>query len=137
MSFTNVMGKTVKFDDHNQAGHWVALNTVLNKKVDAGRPRRGQVGRDRCRARPKRAAGSQSLERGLDVLEIVEAEGSEIGVREIARRLALSPTIVQRMVTSLAKRGYVDRDAETARYRLGYRALALGAHSTAPAPTTS
>jgi branched-chain amino acid transport system substrate-binding protein len=33
MSFTNVMGKTVKFDDNNQAGHWVALHTVLNKKV--------------------------------------------------------------------------------------------------------
>jgi len=67
---------------------------------------------------PKAAAGSQSLERGLDVLEVVEAEGNEIGVREIARRLALSPTIVQRMVTSLARRGYVDKDAETARYRL-------------------
>ncbi|MBS0522009.1 MAG: IclR family transcriptional regulator [Proteobacteria bacterium] len=79
----------------------------------------------------KASAGSQSLERGLDVLEVVEAEGAEIGVREIARRLALSPTIVQRMVTSLAKRGYVDRDAGTARYRLGYRALALGAHSGA------
>ncbi|HSH99197.1 MAG TPA: IclR family transcriptional regulator, partial [Reyranella sp.] len=80
---------------------------------------------------PKAAAGSQSLERGLDVLEVVEAEGVEIGVREIARRLALSPTIVQRMVTSLAKRGYVDKDTETARYRLGYRALALGANSGA------
>jgi branched-chain amino acid transport system substrate-binding protein len=33
MSFTNVMGKTVKFDNHNQAGHWVALHTVLNRKV--------------------------------------------------------------------------------------------------------
>ena len=33
MSFTNLMGKTVKFDDHNQAGHWVALHTVLNRKV--------------------------------------------------------------------------------------------------------
>jgi len=78
----------------------------------------------------KAAPGSQSLERGLDVLEVVEAEGADIGVREIARRLDLSPTIVQRMVTSLAKRGYVDRNAETARYRLGYRALALGANST-------
>ena len=66
--------------------------------------------------RPVKAApGSQSLERGLDVLEVVEAEGGDIGVREIARRLELSPTIVQRMVTSLAKRGYVDRDSETAR----------------------
>jgi DNA-binding IclR family transcriptional regulator len=78
----------------------------------------------------KAAEGSQSLERGLDVLEIVEAEGADIGVREIARRLDLSPTIVQRMVTSLAKRGYVDKNTETARYRLGYRALALGAHSS-------
>lgn len=33
MTFTNVMGKTVKFDDHNSAGHYVALHTVLNKKV--------------------------------------------------------------------------------------------------------
>ena len=81
-------------------------------------------------SRPLKAApGSQSLERGLDVLEVVEAEGGDIGVREIARRLELSPTIVQRMVTSLARRGYVDRNAETARYRLGYRALALGANS--------
>jgi DNA-binding IclR family transcriptional regulator len=76
----------------------------------------------------KLAAGSQSLERGLDVLEIVEAEGGDIGVREIARRLELSPTIVQRMVTSLARRGYVDKNLETSRYRLGYRSLALGAH---------
>jgi DNA-binding IclR family transcriptional regulator len=75
----------------------------------------------------KTAPGSQSLERGLDVLEIVGAEGADIGVREIARRLRLSPTIIQRMVTSLARRGYVDKDAETARYRLGFRALTLGA----------
>jgi DNA-binding IclR family transcriptional regulator len=76
----------------------------------------------------KAAPGSQSLERGLDVLEVVESEGGEIGVREIARRLELSPTIVQRMVTSLARRGYVDKDSETSRYRLGHRARALGAN---------
>ena len=75
----------------------------------------------------KSAPGSQSLERGLDVLEIVGAESADIGVREIARRLRLSPTIVQRMVTSLARRGYVDKNAETARYRLGFRAMTLGA----------
>ena len=63
--------------------------------------------------RPPRS-GSQSLERGLDILEMIEAESGDIGVRELARRLELSPTIVQRMVTSLARRGYVDRDAETA-----------------------
>lgn len=75
------------------------------------------------------APGSQSLERGLDILEIVETESADIGVREIARRLGLSPTIVQRMVTSLARRGYVEQDSETARYRLGYRSFAIGANS--------
>ncbi len=77
----------------------------------------------------KVAAGSQSLERGLDVLEVVEAADGEVGVREIGRRLGLSPTIVQRLVTSLARRGYVEKNSDTARYRLGYRSMVLGASS--------
>jgi DNA-binding IclR family transcriptional regulator len=62
------------------------------------------------------------------VLEIVEAEGGEVGVREIGRRLELSPTIVQRLVTSLARRGYIEKNSDTSRYRLGYRSMALGAN---------
>jgi DNA-binding IclR family transcriptional regulator len=76
--------------------------------------------------RPTRS-GSQSLERGLDVLEMIEAENGDIGVRELARRGGLSPTIVQRLVSSLASRGYIEKNSETARYRLGHRSLALGA----------
>jgi len=33
MTFTNVMGKSVTFDDHNSAGRFVVLQTVLDKKV--------------------------------------------------------------------------------------------------------
>jgi DNA-binding IclR family transcriptional regulator len=81
-------------------------------------------------ARPKSAplSGSQSLERGLDILEMIEGESGDIGVREIARRLKLSPTIVQRLISSLAARGYLEKNPENARYRLGYRSLALGAN---------
>ena len=68
------------------------------------------------------------MERGLDILEVIEAEGADVGVREIARRLGLSPTIVQRLISSLAARGYIEKNAETSRYRLGYRSLALGAN---------
>ena len=75
----------------------------------------------------KRASGSQSLERGLDILEAIEAETGDIGVRELARRLGLSPTIVQRLVTSLAARGYIEKNRETSRYRLGHRSMILGA----------
>ena len=76
--------------------------------------------------RPARS-GSQSLERGLDILEMIEAENGDIGVRELARRVALSPTIVQRLVSSLASRGYIEKNGDTQRYRLGHRAMALGA----------
>jgi DNA-binding IclR family transcriptional regulator len=83
--------------------------------------------RPRSSRPPKRAARSQSLERGLDVLESIAAEGGEVGVRELARRCALSPTIVHRLVSSLASRGYIEKNGETQRYRLGHRSLALGA----------
>lgn len=76
--------------------------------------------------RPPRS-GSQSLERGLDILEMIEAESGDIGVRELARRLELSPTIVQRLVSSLAVRGYIEKNLETSRYRLGHRSMVLGA----------
>lgn len=33
LKFTNVMGKEVVFDDHNSAGQFVVLQTVVNKKV--------------------------------------------------------------------------------------------------------
>ena len=79
------------------------------------------------RIEPRKGSRSQSLERGLDVLETIAAEGGEVGVRELARRCALSPTIVQRLVSSLATRGYIEKNGDTARYRLGHRALALGA----------
>jgi DNA-binding IclR family transcriptional regulator len=78
------------------------------------------------RTEPRPGARSQSLERGLDVLETIAAEGGELGVRELARRLGLSPTVVQRLVSSLATRGYIEKNDDTSRYRLGHRTLALG-----------
>jgi len=88
--------------------------------ITAPRPPRGNA---------KRPPGSQSLERGLDILEMIEAAGAELGVRELARRADLSPTIVQRLISSLALRGYVEKNSETSRYRLGHRSLSLGASS--------
>jgi DNA-binding IclR family transcriptional regulator len=92
----------------------------MRRLITAPRPARGHA---------RRPAGSQSLERGLDILEMIEAEGAELGVREMARRAELSPTIVQRLISSLAWRGYVEKNSETSRYRLGHRSLSLGASS--------
>ncbi|MDG4904249.1 IclR family transcriptional regulator [Mesorhizobium sp. WSM4962] len=70
---------------------------------------------------------SQSLERGLELLEAVNQAERPIGTRELARLLDLSPAIVQRLVNTLAERHYLRRDPETRRYTIGYQTLAFGA----------
>lgn len=71
--------------------------------------------------------GNQSLERGLAILDLAAVGPAALGVREIARGLAISPSIVQRLVTTLVAGGYLEQEIETRRYRLGFRALVLGA----------
>lgn len=70
---------------------------------------------------------SQSLERGLELLEAVNQADRPIGTRELARLLDLSPAIAQRLVNTLAERHYLQRDPETKRYMIGYQTLIYGA----------
>lgn len=71
--------------------------------------------------------GNQSLQRGLAILDRMAALPAPQGVREIAVALKLSPSIVQRLINTLAAAGYVERDPATRRYSLGHRALVIGA----------
>src|SRR5262245_39957505 len=70
--------------------------------------------------------GSQSLERGLAILDLLDRAAAPIGVRELARAMNLSPTIVQRFLGSLSRAGYVEQEGDSRKYRLGYRAMLLG-----------
>jgi len=70
---------------------------------------------------------SQSLERGLELLEAVNQAEKPIGTRELARVLDLSPAIVQRLVNTLTERHYLQRDPDTKRYTIGYQTLIFGA----------
>ena len=53
-------------------------------------------------------AESQSVARAVDILELL-AENGALGVREIARRMRLSPTIVHRLISTLASSGYAEQ----------------------------
>ena len=44
---------------------------------------------------------NQSLERGLAILDLLDRATAPLGIREIARAMDLSPTIVQRLTNSL------------------------------------
>ncbi|MCP3721371.1 MULTISPECIES: IclR family transcriptional regulator [Paraburkholderia] len=70
---------------------------------------------------------SQSLERGLDVMELLNASQEPMGPREISRRLGLSPAIVQRLLNTLTAKHYLRRDPVTRRYSIGYQTLNMGA----------
>jgi DNA-binding IclR family transcriptional regulator len=70
-------------------------------------------------------AESQSVARAVDILELL-AENGALGVREIARRMRLSPTIVHRLVSTLASTGYAEQAPDTQKYRIGYRAFRIG-----------
>ncbi|MBW9214887.1 helix-turn-helix domain-containing protein [Mumia sp. zg.B53] len=86
-------------------------------------------------ARPGRTAqtgdggGSQTLERGLLVLEVVADAPGATG-SEVAVRAGLHRSIVHRLLVSLERSGYVERDAG-GRYQVG-RTLTTLADRTRP-----
>ncbi|WP_051482120.1 IclR family transcriptional regulator [Paraburkholderia nodosa] len=69
----------------------------------------------------------QSLERGLDVMELLNASQEPLGTREISRQLGLSPAIVQRLLNTLTEKHYLRRDPVTRQYSTGYQTLNMGA----------
>ncbi len=75
---------------------------------------------------PLPSSGSQSVARALSVLDLLSEASEELGVREMARRLNLAPSIVQRLVGTLANCGYIERLAGAQKYGIGYRAFHVG-----------
>jgi IclR family acetate operon transcriptional repressor len=71
------------------------------------------------------------LDRALDVIEaLADATDSlPLGVTEIARRVGTTKSAAFRILSNLERRGYVSKDAVTARYALGTRLAYLGERS--------
>lgn len=72
--------------------------------------------------------GLKSVVAALDVLDCFH-DAETLGVTDLARRLGIGKSSAHRLLTSLSDRGYVTRDAETGRYRLGLHVYALGQRS--------
>lgn len=71
-------------------------------------------------------SSNQSLQRGLAILELLDGAEAPLGVRDIARAMDISPTIVQRLVHALVEAHFAQQDPQTQKYAIGYRAVALG-----------
>lgn len=61
-------------------------------------------------------------------LSILETLGTvhEMGVTELARKLGLGKSSAYRLLATLARRGYVEKNPQSDRYRLTYRLFAVG-----------
>lgn len=68
-----------------------------------------------------------SVERALTVLDVlVEGKGKPKGITEISRELRLVKGTVCKLISTLEKKGYVERDSESDKYRLGFKFMEMG-----------
>lgn len=68
---------------------------------------------------------SQSLARGLAIMECFTAERSVLGIADIAEELGMSRSTTHRYLTTLVALGYVEQD-KSRKYRLSLRVTDLG-----------
>ncbi len=69
--------------------------------------------------------GVQSLERALDILELLGRSEVELGVTEIGPSVGLANGTAHRLLATLTRRGYARQNPETRKYALGLKALTL------------
>lgn len=70
----------------------------------------------------------QSLARGLKILNLLEHSRNGMGTTEVANQLDIDKSSASRLLHTLAKYGFVEQDADTARYLLGPQLVTLGQH---------
>jgi DNA-binding IclR family transcriptional regulator len=66
------------------------------------------------------------IERVADILESLSESDHELGITEMSQRLGLGKSTVYRLVTTLVKRNYLEKNPLNQKYRLGSTILRLG-----------
>jgi DNA-binding IclR family transcriptional regulator len=67
-----------------------------------------------------------AVERALNILEAAAQRREGLTNAEISRKLGIPKSSASYILRTLEKRGYLRREAETGRYRLGLKVLSLG-----------
>lgn len=69
----------------------------------------------------------RSADRALAILQCFAAGSPELSLVEVCRKIDLAPSTTTRLLSTLEKRGFLTRDADTKRYCLGPQMAHLGA----------
>ncbi|ADQ06242.1 transcriptional regulator, IclR family [Caldicellulosiruptor hydrothermalis 108] len=67
----------------------------------------------------------QVLERAINILELLGEKPKGIGISEISRELNLPKSTVHRILDTLLQKGYVEKNMENDKYKLGLRIVEL------------
>jgi DNA-binding IclR family transcriptional regulator len=76
----------------------------------------------------------QSVERAVAMLQAFFEEGRPLSMTEIAARTRLPPATVHRMLSTLLKIGWIERDGRNSRYELSERMIGNAALAVANSP---
>jgi DNA-binding IclR family transcriptional regulator len=68
----------------------------------------------------------EALDRGLKVLDAFGPDAPELRLTDISERVGISKSLAYRITSTLEAGGYLTRDPDTKRYRLGIRVFQLG-----------
>ena len=68
-------------------------------------------------------SGAATVDRALDLLAVLRDSSEPVGVRDLARRLELSPATTHRLLSSLRRHGFVSQTPGTRAYHLGWGLL--------------
>ena len=66
------------------------------------------------------------LQKSFRLLELFSEETPELSISEITEKLKYNKTTLFRIISNLEEEGYLDKDPETNRYRLGIKLYLLG-----------
>jgi IclR family KDG regulon transcriptional repressor len=67
----------------------------------------------------------QSVERTFDIIEVLSHEKDGLGLTDIGKKVGLHKSTVFRLLSSLAEKGYIDKNPKTANYRLSLKFIEL------------
>lgn len=67
----------------------------------------------------------KSVSRALEIIDIVSAHKGGLGVTEIAKQIDINKSSVYRILATMVKYGYIEQDADSGRYKLGYKFLEI------------
>ncbi|MCL6598692.1 MAG: IclR family transcriptional regulator [Alicyclobacillus macrosporangiidus] len=68
----------------------------------------------------------KSVDKAFWLLEVVSDHPDGIAITELANRVGMYKSTVHRLLSTMMRRGYIEQDPKTGRYKLGYTVLDLG-----------